>query len=190
MDDSWARGWFHVYPFALNRNHVVCRESSGTVLVEYELRATSPEAGNEMRNAPRIPSKTYDAAGFKREPVGCASGQEAHRAAFPQANGEREHVAQDVRELLKHERGGRRLKGGKRSTHAENVLDGREKEHKDDAHAKYLDATAGHVEHKSLHGQRFSGGDGEVPSAFLLEGGVRGCCCRRCFGGFGLVRGG
>ena len=61
-----------------------------------------------------------------------------------------------------------------------NVHDGGEEEHEDDAHAKDLDAAAGHVEHECLHGEGFGGGDGEVPCALFFEGCVGGCCC---FGG-------
>jgi len=61
-----------------------------------------------------------------------------------------------------------------------NVHERCEEEHEDDAHAKDLDAAAGHVEHECLHGEGFGGGDGEVPCALFFEGCVGGCCC---FGG-------
>lgn len=75
---------------------------------------------------------------------------------------------------------------GRTCVHPGDILDGREEKHEDDAHAKDLDAAAGHVEHECLHGEGFGGGDGEVPCALFFEGcvggggggGGRWCCSR------------
>jgi hypothetical protein len=72
-----------------------------------------------------------------------------------------------------------RRESGRTGVHPGDVHDRGEEEHDDDAHAKDLDAAAGHVEHEGLHGEGFGGGDGEVPCALFFEGGVGGG------GGFG-----
>lgn len=50
-----------------------------------------------------------------------------------------------------------------------NVLERRHKQHENYAHAEYLNASTGHVKHKSLHGKRFCWTNGQIPSAFLLH---------------------
>jgi len=49
------------------------------------------------------------------------------------------------------------------------ILEWREQEHGDDAHAKDLHAPAGHVQHERLHGQRLDRRDRELPCFLLLQ---------------------
>jgi hypothetical protein len=49
------------------------------------------------------------------------------------------------------------------------ILEWREEEHGDDAHAKDLHAPAGHVQHERLHGQRLERRDRKLPCFLLLQ---------------------
>jgi len=53
--------------------------------------------------------------------------------------------------------------------YASYVLEGSEQKHEDNAHAKDLDSSPGHIEHESLHRKRFRWSDGVFPCPFFLE---------------------
>ena len=67
-----------------------------------------------------------------------------------------------------------------------NVLERREEQHEDDSHDEYLDASAGHVEHKRLHGKGLGCGYGKVACSLFLQGYIGrysfSCLLRRWLG--------
>jgi hypothetical protein len=58
-----------------------------------------------------------------------------------------------------------------------NVFEWCHEKHEHDPHTENLHTPAGHVQHKGLHRERFSGGDRKIPCALLFQARIR------CLGG-------